>query len=92
MPDLERDGPAVTDSGEEAQITQGPMSKLSMYITFGIGMVLMVLFVPRFESWVLNFAIGAAVGLFSAMIGSAAGSLLDKKEDRQAAPKGDAKR
>ena len=71
--------PGVADKRKNTQRTQGPMSKLFGYIGFGIGMVLMIVFIHTSGSAIINFIVGAAVGLVSAVIGSLVGGLLDKK-------------
>jgi hypothetical protein len=55
------------------------MSKVFGWIGFGIGVVLMIVFIPASESMIINFIIGGAVGAVGGGIGSLVGSLLDKK-------------
>lgn len=79
MSEHESAKPETSQNGKESQSTQGPMSNLFGWIGFGIGVLLMILFVPRFESGIVNFIVGAAIGMVSAVIGSLIGGLLDQR-------------
>lgn len=71
--------PGTAKDDKNTTPTEGPMSKVFGWIGFGIGVVLMIVFIPASESMIINFIIGGAVGAVGGGIGSLVGSLLDKK-------------
>jgi len=71
--------PGSAQHDKNVTATAGPMSKVFGWIGFGIGMVLMIVFIPASDSMIINFIIGGAAGFVSGVIGSQVGSLLDKR-------------
>jgi hypothetical protein len=55
----------------------GPMEKFFMYVGFGIGMVLMIAFVPTSKSAFVNMIVGGGIGLVFSIIGSLIGKAID---------------
>jgi len=59
--------------------TQGPLSKTFGFIGFGIGMILMIAFIPVSKDHTINGIVGGVVGMVGAGLGAWLGGLLDKK-------------
>lgn len=73
----------MTDEEKNENNTQGqgPMSKVLGFVGFGIGMVLMIAFIPLSESQGINFVVGAVIGIVGFVVGSWIGGLIDKQSD-----------
>jgi hypothetical protein len=66
--------PATTPTAAGA----GPISKVLGYAGFGVGVILMIAFIPLSKDHTINFIVGAVVGVIGGGLGSWLGSLIDK--------------
>ncbi len=69
------------DKNEESKVlTRTSASKIFSYIGAGIGIIIMIAYIPRFDSQFINFIIGAGCGGSGAIIGGVIGGIFDKKQ------------
>jgi len=72
----------MTMQDEQGTESQGPFTKVFGLVGFGIGMILMIAFIPISRDHSVNAFVGAVVGSVSSFLGTWIGSFLDQLHSR----------